>query len=149
MVSVYSIFASRTLVSFFLARLTARSKWVGQGRSALCIPRFMTYTIYHTTTLTLAKTTIFYEPFSFFIFFSARAYALAEVDGARAFRPWESSFMKSKLYLYRFDSKANNHLLFKYLKLRSVLPIFAITSSSFLYMHGTTYFPLASTAPNK
>lgn len=57
--------------------------------------------------------------------------------------------MKSKLFLYRFYSKVNNYLLFKYLKLRSVLPIFAITSSSFLYMHGTTYFPLASTAPNK
>ena len=31
-------FASGTLVSFFLARLTARSKGTGQGRSALCIP---------------------------------------------------------------------------------------------------------------
>jgi hypothetical protein len=67
---------------------------VGQGRSALCNSSFpeLSFWIFRNykdrfqiIDLIFAKIIIFFEIiFVFSLFFSARAYALAEVDGARA-----------------------------------------------------------------
>ena len=75
MVSVYSI-SDFGLFDFcvggidFLARLTARSKWTGQGRSALCNPRIMkqpicrVITIIHYLSVEIPLTTRVVDPLS-------------------------------------------------------------------------------------